>query len=303
MKILSKIVSNTIGKFSPQHRTLNQWIDVYQSLLDVKDISAKTKANMRPTIDHLRKTLGDSIISKISPMDVSNFVLQFKDTPSTAKRRLNETKRVFHDAVCYGWLNHSPAETIKSPKVKVIRKRLKLEDWKKIYQWSKDNQPKWCHIAFELALVSGQRRGDIVNIKFSDIKDGYIYINQGKTGSKIALPLELELSVIGRKLGDIVIECLEYARHGETLIRKNNGSPICPAYLSSVFENARDHATSLPTDRTAPSFHEIRSLAERLYRCQGIDTKTLLGHKHQYVTDIYNDPRNDELTSFKRLKI
>ena len=35
-------------------------------------------------------------------------------------------------------------------------------------------------------------------------------------------------------------------------------------------------------------FHEQRSLSERLYRAQGIDTKTLLGHKVQASTDKYN---------------
>ncbi|CND85552.1 integrase [Yersinia nurmii] len=41
-------------------------------------------------------------------------------------------------------------------------------------------------------------------------------------------------------------------------------------------------------------FPEQRSLAERLYREQGVDTKTLLGHKNQAMTDKYNDDRGKE---------
>lgn len=41
----------------------------------------------------------------------------------------------------------------------------------------------------------------------------------------------------------------------------------------------------------APSLHECRSLSERLFRAQGIDTRILLGHKHQAMTDVYNDDR------------
>lgn len=41
----------------------------------------------------------------------------------------------------------------------------------------------------------------------------------------------------------------------------------------------------------APSLHECRSLAERLYRAQGIDTQTLLGHSRPQQTDDYNDDR------------
>lgn len=34
-----------------------------------------------------------------------------------------------------------------------------------------------------------------------------------------------------------------------------------------------------------PTFHEQRSLSERLYREQGMDTQRLLGHKKQTQTD------------------
>ncbi|MBZ8693840.1 integrase [Escherichia coli] len=45
---------------------------------------------------------------------------------------------------------------------------------------------------------------------------------------------------------------------------------------------------------TPPSFHEQRSLSERLFREQGIDTQILLGHSNQKMTDIYNDVRGKE---------
>ncbi|MCP0941511.1 integrase, partial [Klebsiella pneumoniae] len=45
---------------------------------------------------------------------------------------------------------------------------------------------------------------------------------------------------------------------------------------------------------TPPSFHEQRSLSERLYREQGIDTQILLGHTSKTMTDRYNDSRGKE---------
>ena len=45
---------------------------------------------------------------------------------------------------------------------------------------------------------------------------------------------------------------------------------------------------------TAPTFHEQRSLSERLYREQGINTQKLLGHKTQKMTDKYQDVRGKE---------
>lgn len=45
---------------------------------------------------------------------------------------------------------------------------------------------------------------------------------------------------------------------------------------------------------TAPTFHEQRSLSERLYRAQGLNTQQLLGHKNQAQTDKYNDDRGKD---------
>lgn len=53
----------------------------------------------------------------------------------------------------------------------------------------------------------------------------------------------------------------------------------------------------------ASALHECRSLSERLYREQGIDTKTLLGHKHQSMTDAYNDDRGLSAGRWQHLEI
>ncbi len=65
--------------------------------------------------------------------------------------------------------------------------------------------------------------------------------------------------------------------------------------LSDYFAKARDLAGIIPpAGKTPPTFHEQRSLSERLYRAQGIDTKTLLGHKVQATK---------KLNKFKILKV
>lgn len=51
--------------------------------------------------------------------------------------------------------------------------------------------------------------------------------------------------------------------------------------------------------RTPPTFHELRSLSERLYRDQGINTQALLGHRHARMTEVYNDPRGAEWGTVK----
>lgn len=47
-----------------------------------------------------------------------------------------------------------------------------------------------------LAITTGQQLGDISNMKFTDIWDGYLHVQQSKTGAKIALPLSLKYDAI-----------------------------------------------------------------------------------------------------------
>jgi integrase len=64
--------------------------------------------------------------------------------------------------------------------------------------------------------------------------------------------------------------------------------------ISNAFQKAREAAGIVAAaDRTPPSFHEIRSLAERLYREQyGAEfAQSILGHKHASMTAKYDDMR------------
>lgn len=62
------------------------------------------------------------------------------------------------------------------------------------------------------------------------------------------------------------------------------------------FKKARDKAEIDWGDGTPATFHEQRSLSERLYKEQGINTQKLLGHKTQKQTDRYNDDRGKDWT-------
>ena len=63
--------------------------------------------------------------------------------------------------------------------------------------------------------------------------------------------------------------------------------------ISQAFADCRDQAP-IQWAGTPASFHELRSLSERLYRRQGIDTKSLLGHKTQRMNDTYADARGQD---------
>jgi integrase len=278
---------------SPKYRTLDQWAETYRKIIAARQISDKTKANRRSSLAHIICSLsGDRIISSIKPHEVAGMVQEIgKRQPHTAKRVLIEAKDMFSEAINYGWLDRNPATPIKAPPVRVRRHRLTIDQWWAILQYSIENMPAWVPRMLALALVTGQRRSDLSRMKFSDLWDGHLHVEQAKTGERIAIPLALKLNAIDLTVGEIIDDCRGYYVPGDGfLLRKHNGMQLGDASLSARFEEARENA--LPKiGANPPSLHECRSLSERLYRDQGINTMILLGHKHQAMTDMYNDDR------------
>lgn len=80
------------------------------------------------------------------------------------------------------------------------------------------------------------------------------------------------------------------------------GSPVKLGTLSETFAQYRNAAEiGSEPGRTPPTFHEIRSLAARLYANEyGPDVaQAMLGHKSAKMTSLYRDSRGREWTEVK----
>ncbi|MFZ2269045.1 MAG: tyrosine-type recombinase/integrase [Azonexus sp.] len=305
MPLAAHLLSSTLGLVFPRYRTLGEWAETYRKIIAGKPIEDKTKANRLCILAHVLAGLGeDRIISAILPHEISGMVMGVhKAHPSLAKRILIEAKDFFNEAVNYAWILRSPAAAIRYPKVRVLRERLTLDQWKAIHAWSVANQPPWVSRMLVLALVTAQRRSDVEKFRFSDVWDDHLHVIQAKTGERLALPVDLRLDAIGVTIGQAIEDCRGYAINEDFLLRKHNGQPLVMASLSARFEEAREAALPPFQSGHPPSLHECRSLSERLYRAQRINTMILLGHKHQAMTDLYNDDRGLSQGSWKTLHI
>ena len=304
MSFATRLLSSTIGRVVLRYRTLGDWLVIYRQVIESRQICDKTKANHRSAIAHVAAAFGERTIGSVRPHEVAGFINRLAvDTPQAAKRALFETREIFSEAINYGWVDRNPATPVKPPPAKVRRRRLTLDQWKAIYAWSVANQPPWVSRMLMLALVTGQRRSDLAKMRFSDVWDGFLHIEQAKTGARLALPDALRLGAIGRSIGEVISDCRDYAQGSEFVLRKHNGTSLVLASLSARFEEARDAVIPLTGSGIPPSLHECRSLSERLYRAQGVNTMVLLGHKRQEMTDIYNDDRGLSAGEWKTLAL
>ncbi|MFS1538878.1 MAG: tyrosine-type recombinase/integrase [Candidatus Phlomobacter fragariae] len=193
----------------------------------------------------------------------------------------------FREALASGLVQLNPAELIKTPKAKIQRVRLSLNDFNTIFNLINDDN-HWLTHAMKLALVTGQRVSNISKMKWEDIDDGKLWIIQQKTETKVAIPLDVEIESI--KLGNI----LKNINHDADFIITKNKKQITAVRISTEFTKFRDK-TKLVWEGCPLSFHEIRSLSARLYtEKNGSEfTRKLLEHKSAEMTAKYQDDRNN----------
>jgi hypothetical protein len=229
---------------------------------------------------------------------------------ATGKHRSAAALRTRLVAVCkraqqLGWMDSNPADVTDAPRVKVKRGRLTLETWLAIYAKAPEVAP-WLPRAMRLALVLGVDVLTLSQLQRSMVADDMLTYRRQKTGAMIAVPTAIRLDAIGVSLADILAERTgvlspwlvhHVAAQGQAKI----GDPVQHETISRAFTQARKLAGI--ADEGAPTCHEQRSLAKRLYDAEGrVSTKQLLGHAGERVSDLYADSRGVEPVRVKIAK-
>ncbi|EEW1712109.1 TPA: phage integrase Arm DNA-binding domain-containing protein [Escherichia coli] len=297
-------ISDRIATSKGKAITTSTWLDRYQAIQDDRlesgDIKLNTYKQKAKPVSLLRERAGMKLISSVDVRDIAQLLDEYitAGQPRMAQVVRSVLIDVFKEAQHYGEVppGYNPALATKQPRRKITRQRLNLEEWQKIFDIA-DASHRYMGNAMLLALVTGQRLGDISRMKFSDIWDDHLHVIQEKTGSKIAIPLSLRLNAINWSLRDVVARCRDYAvspylvHFFRTTSQAERGAQVKSNTLTMNFSKARDLAGIDWGDGSPATFHEQRSLSERLYKEQGLDTQKLLGHKTQQQTDRYHDDR------------
>lgn len=283
-----------VAKLAGSGRTVADLIDMMPT--SEKVTTAKTWRSLDKII---RAKLGGKAAGSLTVNDCAELL---NPILAAGKARSAQSVRSRLIAICakgqaQGWMTSNPASVTEEPKVVVQRGRLTLSAFRAIYAVA-DQVAEWLPHAMALALVTGADRATIAGLQRADVVDGYLTIHRVKTGARVAIPLRLRLDVMGWTLADLVgkrtgVVSKLLVHHVNPWGNAPAGSKVHPDRISHSFTAARQLA-GIPDDG-APTFHELRSLAKRLYEEQGgVDTKALLGHKTERMSDLYSNPRGVE---------
>jgi hypothetical protein len=191
--------------------------------------------------------------------------------------------------------------SLNNPVNRKVRHALDIEGFIAIREYA----PEWLKLAMDIALVTLQGRNEVVNMKHSDFRGGFLYVIRKKTEGTsdtafIRMPITVDLQDFksrGLRLDNTAAPNLVHRRPGRR--RRDWAAPegehwtyIRPDYLTKAFADAREasgHFTHLKEDEK-PTFHEIRGLGARRCQERGMEQaaiKMLMTHADQKTTDIY----------------
>ncbi|HCL5283255.1 TPA: phage integrase Arm DNA-binding domain-containing protein [Salmonella enterica] len=287
--------------------TVTTWLDRYlavqQERLETGDIKLNSVKQKKKPVELLRQHAGMMYLKDVSALEIAEVVDAVK---ALGHNRMAQVVRmtlidVFKEAQHAGHVppGYNPAKATRQPRNRVKRERLSLEEWKEIYA-AAEHHPPYLQCAMLLAVVTGQRIGDISRMKFSDIWDDMLHVEHEKTGAKVALPLSLRCEALNISLREVVAKCrdavvskyLVHFRHSTS--QATRGDRVSANSITTSFKKARSRTGITWSEGKAPTFHEQRSLSERLYEAQGVDTQKLLGHKSPRQTAKYHDDRGKD---------
>lgn len=300
-------VRNNISRETNKGITANSWVDKYRKMLKEKvkngEIKPKTATGKEPALKAFVEQCGIKPLPEIGARDIAGILDIYIEQ---GKGRMAQMVRsvlsdLFKEAQHMGEVpvGYNPAIATRQPRAKVTRQRLSLDEWKAIYSKASE-QPAYVRRGMMIAILTGQRVGDIAAMKFSDIWDDKLHVIQQKTGAKVAIPLSIRCDVLDICLRDVIAECRDVVlskwilHHHRSLSNCERGGQLNQDTLSRGFAKARDQSGIKFDANSPPTFHEQRSLCERLYSAQGIDTQSLLGHKTSQMTEKYHDDRGKE---------
>jgi integrase len=124
-----------------------------------------------------------------------------------------------------------------------------------------------------LAYLTAQRPADVLKLRRSDVRDGFLHVEQNKTGAKLRIALEGELASVVSALTALPARSL-------FLVHGSKGRPITAASLRTRFERARE---------AAGVDFQFRDLRAKAGTDAGnlADAQALLGHAAATTTDRY----------------
>lgn len=253
--------------------TVNQILDRYGREYVPHNLAPRTQVDYARHIKRLRVVYGDRIAAELKPRDFADFLNVIGKGRIHRVRALAVLSAAFTQAVSsYFWLEHNVLRDVKRPKSKP-RDRLVLdEEFWAVHAIASHR----LGLAMELALYTGQRQGDLLALRWTDIRGMEVNFTQSKTGKRLAI----EASPALEKVLD---RCWLLKNRNQYVIGRRDGERYTGEGFRAMFTRAMRRAMKRGVITERFHFHDIRAMAATKCATPEIAMR-LLGHSTLAMT-------------------
>jgi integrase len=236
-------------------------------------MAKKTYKDNLQQIKPLKICFGEIAPKKIKPVDIFKYLDIRRKTATAANLEKALLSCIFSKAIEWGIVESNPCKVVKKLKVKKRDRYITDEEFQKLCSMASP----FIKSVLELGYITGQRIGDLLDIRLTAIKEDGLHITQGKTGKK----LDFELTA-GLKMVIAEAKSIRRPVQGMYLFYSRKGTKYTYDGFSSIFYRLKKKA-GLPDIH----FHDIRAKATTDANAQGRDAQKLAGHESRTMTDHY----------------
>ena len=202
--------------------------------------------------------------------------------------------QVFKFAVQLGWCDEDKASVTHTVSERRQRERLTMAGFNAV----RAAADPWLQCAMDVALVTLQRREELVLMRHDAITNGVLPVVHQKTGRRLRIHIgsELARALTAARADGLV--CPYVIRRKPYRIKpraqwsehRDHAFQLMPDQLTEAFSAARIASGFYQNSVNPPTLHEIRSLGADRYRQAGWEESTiqaLLGHEDIETTKLY----------------
>lgn len=255
--------------------TVNQILDRFEAEYIPHELAPRTAKDYRRHVGHLKARFGDRIVDELRPKDFGPFLNIQGRGKTNRVRQLAVLSAAFSEAVSsWYWIERNVLRDVKRPKSKPRDRLVTEEEFASV----KATAPLRVRLAMELAVITGQRQGDLLDMKWADIKDMSVHFHQAKTGKRLAIEITSDLE-------KVLDQCWQLSNGGcdggTYVLTRTMGGRFTSEGFRARWQETINKWCRLGNPRF--TFHDLRALAAT--RCPTLElAMQLLGHSNPSMT-------------------
>lgn len=214
--------------------------------------SPNTRRNRDWQLNNLAHSFGAMLPSAVTPQRIYRYHDErSKKAKIAANREVSLLCSIFTKAIRWGYVSSNPARALEKNKEKARDRYVTDEEFAVVLK----KAPRQVQLAMRLAYLTGQRFGDLVSLRWSQVDDEGVHFVQAKTGKKLVVALSVELTKTLKECRDGKVGSFQY------VLADKKGQPWHLFTLGSAFRRTVLKCLQDGSLKERFTFHDLRAKA------------------------------------------